>query len=134
MSKISWLHVWKESDNTTTRSNNEETTTEYYAAIANNATQLIEIWCWFGVSDCERKHLERYLVTHMPGRDDRWHTRRIDSPSTYLHENTTATKSRLEEIKEKTAKYPGLKKVMKCRIIAKKQRKHGKWSKIILII
>ena len=43
-----------------------------------------------------------------------------------VHENATATKSRLEEIKEKTAKYPGLKKVMKCRIIAKKQRKHGK--------
>ena len=31
-----------------------------------------------------------------------------------VHENGPATKSRLEEIKEETAKDPGLKKVRKC--------------------
>ena len=73
MSKISPVHIWKESDNTewsqTTRSNSEETTTEYTSTIANNVTQFTEIWYWFGVSGWERKHLRRYLIMHTPGRD-----------------------------------------------------------------
>ena len=42
-----------------------------------------------------------------------------------MRANTTATKSILEEIKEKTAKCPGLKKIMKCIIEWKPKSKEN---------
>ena len=62
--------------------------------------------------------------THLEERTDDIPKEELTAQVHIVYENAPSTKYRLEEIKEETAKGPGLKKVTKCRRMAKQQRHH----------
>ena len=72
---------------------------------------MLLIWrIWLGKKTSgqifSHAHLEE-MIDDIPGEE-------LTAQVHMVHENGPATKSRLEEIKEETAKDPGLKKVRKC--------------------